>query len=96
MTFVLFRLAGGGKSVDNRPPPMSADRIKIAVVGASGYSGMELLRLLLRHPQAEIVAVTSRSLAGKSLSSEFPRFRGVGNADALKFTAPAAVHSIPR
>ena len=90
MTFVLFHLAAGGKSVDNRPPPMSANRIKIAVVGASGYSGMELLRLLLRHPQAEIVAVTSRSLAGKSLSAEFPRFRGVGNADALKFTAPDA------
>jgi N-acetyl-gamma-glutamyl-phosphate reductase len=65
-------------------------RVKIAVVGASGYSGMELLRLLLRHPEVEIVAVTSRAQAGKALTAEFPRFRGVGNADSLKFTAPDA------
>lgn len=68
---------------------MSA-KVKIAVVGASGYSGAELLRLLLRHPNAELVAVTSRSLAGKALSKEFPRFRGVGVADSLTFTAPDA------
>lgn len=66
------------------------EKVKIAVVGASGYSGMELLRLLLQHPQVEIVAVTSRSLAGKKLTAEFPRFRGVGVADALEFTAPDA------
>lgn len=65
-----------------------SERVKVAVVGASGYSGMELLRLLLAHPNAELAAVTSRSLAGKPLSSEFPRFRGVGNADALTFSQP--------
>lgn len=62
--------------------------VKVTVLGASGYSGIELLRLLLRHPQAELVAVTSRTLAGKALSSEFPRFRGIGVADSLKFTNP--------
>jgi N-acetyl-gamma-glutamyl-phosphate reductase len=62
--------------------------VKIAVLGASGYSGIELLRLLLRHPNAELVAVTSRTLAGKALSAEFPRFRGVGVADKLTFTNP--------
>ena len=67
-----------------------SERIKIAVVGASGYSGMELLRLLLQHPNVDIVAVTSRSLAGKSLAAEFPRVRSVGNADTLQFTAPDA------
>ena len=51
--------------------------MKVAVVGASGYSGRELLRLLLLHPHAEIVAVTSRALAGKPLTAEFPRFRGI-------------------
>ena len=66
---------------------MSA-KVKIAVVGASGYSGMELLRLLSRHDGVEIVAVTSRSLSGKVLSSEFPRLKGVGNADSLRFTDP--------
>jgi N-acetyl-gamma-glutamyl-phosphate reductase len=64
------------------------ERVKVAVVGASGYSGVELLRLLLAHPHAELVAVTSRSLAGKALSAEFPRFRDVGNADSLAFSAP--------
>ena len=62
--------------------------VKIAVLGASGYSGIELLRLLLRHPHAELVAVTSRTLAGKALSAEFPRFRGVGVADQLTFSNP--------
>ena len=64
--------------------------LKVAVVGASGYSGAELLRLLLRHPNVELVAVTSRSLAGKALSKEFPRFRSVGVADSLTFTVPDA------
>jgi N-acetyl-gamma-glutamyl-phosphate reductase len=49
---------------------------KIAVVGASGYSGEELIRLLLRHPAAELVAVTSRQLAGQTLDAVFPRFAG--------------------
>lgn len=65
-----------------------SELVRVAVVGASGYSGMELLRLLLAHPQAEIVAVTSRSLAAKALSSEFPRFRGLANADSLRFSLP--------
>ncbi|MCA1963766.1 MAG: N-acetyl-gamma-glutamyl-phosphate reductase [Prosthecobacter sp.] len=62
--------------------------VKVAVLGASGYSGIELLRLLLLHPRAELVAVTSRALAGKALSAEFPRFRGVGVADRLHFMPP--------
>ena len=67
-----------------------SQKVKVAVLGASGYSGIELLRLLLVHPQVDLVAVTSRTLAGKPLSSEFPRFRGVGLADTLTFTAPDA------
>ena len=62
-------------------------RIKTAIVGASGYSGMELLRLLLGHPGVELVAVTSRQEAGKSLSSVFPRFRGAPGAE-LAFIEP--------
>ena len=65
-----------------------SQKVKVAVVGASGYSGRELLRLLLLHPHAEIVAVTSRQLAGKPLVSEFPRFRGIPVAESLKFVAP--------
>lgn len=65
-----------------------SSKVKVAVIGASGYSGRELLRLLLLHPNAEIVAVTSRTHAGRPLTSEFPRFRGVAEADALAFIAP--------
>ena len=63
------------------------NRIKIAIVGASGYSGMELLRLLLGHPGVELVAVTSRQEAGKSLAAVFPRFAKTPGAD-LTFIAP--------
>ena len=63
-------------------------KVKVAVIGASGYSGRELLRLLLLHSHAELVAVTSRALAGRPLTSEFPRFRGLAAADALSFVAP--------
>ena len=66
-----------------------SQKVKVAVVGASGYSGRELLRLLLLHPHAEIVAVTSRALAGKPLFDEFPRFRGIPQAEALAFTRVA-------
>ena len=45
------------------------ERIKTAIVGASGYTGQELLRLLLVHPQVELVAATSRQEAGKPLSA---------------------------
>jgi len=49
-------------------------RVKTAVVGASGYSGMELLRLLLGHPGVELVAATSRQEAGRTLAEVFPRY----------------------
>jgi N-acetyl-gamma-glutamyl-phosphate reductase len=62
-------------------------RIKTAIVGASGYTGQELLRLLLVHPQVELVAATSRQEAGRPLSAVFPRFRKLPGAE-LPFIAP--------
>jgi len=49
---------------------------QVAIIGASGYSGQELIRLLLRHPSVEIVAFTSRQYAGQPVADVFPRFRG--------------------
>jgi len=43
------------------------------IVGASGYSGEELVRLLLSHPHAELSAVTSRQYAGQTLAQVFPK-----------------------
>ena len=62
--------------------------VKIAIVGGSGYTGIELIRLLLDHPRAEIVAVTSRTEAGRSLVDVFPNFRGDIQAQRLTFEAP--------
>ncbi len=52
------------------------NKTKVAIVGASGYSGEELVRLLLRHPNVELSCFTSRQYAGKSVVDVFPRFRG--------------------
>ena len=49
---------------------------KVAIVGASGYSGEELVHLLMRHPGVEIVALTSRQLAGQTVETVFPKFAG--------------------
>ncbi len=62
----------------------------VAVVGASGYTGEELVRLLLSHPDVDLVAATSRQLAGKSLADAFPRFAGNKTATDLKFSNPDA------
>jgi N-acetyl-gamma-glutamyl-phosphate reductase len=57
--------------------------VKIAVVGASGYSGEELVRLLIHHPGVDLVALTSRQQAGQRLDAVYPRFRGQRYADLL-------------
>ena len=59
-------------------------KVKVAIVGASGYSGEELLRLLLRHRSAEIVCVTSRQYDGQPVGTVFPRFLEA----RLRFSAP--------
>ncbi|NJM08858.1 N-acetyl-gamma-glutamyl-phosphate reductase [Candidatus Gracilibacteria bacterium] len=46
--------------------------VRIGIYGATGYTGFELIKLLLRHPQAEIVFATARSAAGQRLSDVFP------------------------
>lgn len=66
----------------------SGSKTKVAVVGASGYVGEELVRLLLRHPRAEIVAVTSRQFAGKTVAEVFPRFSHLEKTSELRFSEP--------
>ena len=59
--------------------------IKVGIVGGTGYTGVELLRLLAQHTNVEIAAITSRGDAGTSVSSMFPSLRG--RVD-LKFEDP--------
>jgi N-acetyl-gamma-glutamyl-phosphate reductase len=61
---------------------------KVAIVGASGYSGEELVRLLLSHPHAELAAVTSRQYAGQTLAQVFPKFAHHPRARGLHFSEP--------
>ncbi len=60
-------------------------QVQVAVVGASGYTGQELLRILLNHRGVKLVCATSRQYAGQPLWEVFPRFRQVPGSD-LKFT----------
>ena len=59
--------------------------MNVGVVGASGYSGEVLVKLLLGHPQVKLTAVTSRQHAGKSVATVIPALRGTA-ADSLKFS----------
>ena len=53
----------------------AADRqAKIGVLGASGYTGAELVRLLLRHPRVEIALLTADRRAGQEMRQVFPQF----------------------
>lgn len=49
--------------------------IKAGIIGATGYAGAELVRLLMQHPQAEIAAISSVSFEGKPISSVYPAYR---------------------
>jgi N-acetyl-gamma-glutamyl-phosphate reductase len=63
---------------------------KIAIVGASGYSGEVLVQLLLNHPHAELVAVTSRQNAGQTLAQVFPKFASHPKSKTIRFSEPNA------
>ena len=78
--------------------------IKIGIVGGTGYTGVELLRILARHPQAQLVAITSRKEAGMPVADMFPSLRGsvslaysdpastdLARCDAVFFATPNAV-----
>ncbi len=59
--------------------------IKVGIVGGTGYTGVELLRLLVRHPDVSLKCVTSRSEAGRMVSDLYPNLRGYLD---LPFTQP--------
>jgi N-acetyl-gamma-glutamyl-phosphate reductase len=60
--------------------------IRAGIVGGTGYTGVELLRLLARHPDVELAAITSRGDAGRPVSDMFPNLRG---HVSLSFSDPA-------
>jgi N-acetyl-gamma-glutamyl-phosphate reductase len=62
-------------------------KAKVGIVGGTGYTGVELLRLLAQHPQAELKVITSRKEAGMPVAAMFPSLRG---RVELAFTEPKA------
>lgn len=60
--------------------------IKVGIVGGTGYTGVELLRLLAQHPKVELTAITSRAEAGGAVADMFPSLRG---HVSLKFSDPS-------
>ena len=85
--------------------------IKIGIVGATGYTGVELLRLLAIHPSAEIVVVTSNSEKGKKVTDIFPNMHShidlefddhqtdkLSSCDVVFFATPhaTAMHYVPK
>ena len=60
--------------------------IKVGIVGGTGYTGVELLRLLAQHPEVELTAITSRAEAGGRVADMFPSLRG---RVPLRFSDPA-------
>jgi N-acetyl-gamma-glutamyl-phosphate reductase len=65
---------------------MTRNTIKIGIVGGTGYTGVELLRLLVQHPASDLRVITSRKEAGMAVADMFPNLRG---RVALKFSAPS-------
>jgi N-acetyl-gamma-glutamyl-phosphate reductase len=63
--------------------------IKVGIVGGTGYTGVELLRLLALHPQVELRAITSRADAGTPVNQMFPSLRGFLD---ISFTHPDSAH----
>jgi N-acetyl-gamma-glutamyl-phosphate reductase len=68
-------------------------KIPCAVVGASGYTGAELCRLLLGHPTFELVSVFAKTSAGQSLAKVFPQFAGRADMTLMPFDVAAAGHA---
>lgn len=67
---------------------MQTKKLKIGIVGGTGYTGVELLRLLAIHPHAELSVITSRGEAGQAVADMFPSLRGYVD---LPFSDPATV-----
>ncbi len=78
--------------------------VKVGIVGGTGYTGVELLRILAQHPEAQLVAITSRKEAGMPVADMFPSLRGrvslaycdpdsadLARCDVVFFATPNAV-----
>ena len=63
---------------------------KISIAGATGYTGIELLRLLVKHPEVEIVTLTAESHAGKNIAEVAPSLKGWVDQTLVKLSPDVA------
>src|SRR5437588_418944 len=80
----------------------SHDRVKVAVLGASGYSGIEAVRLLAGHPFVEVSALTSEHYAGREVAEVYRHLSGIDlppfeelRADLLSRRAEVVISCLP-
>lgn len=90
------------REAGDTPPNHLTMTIRVGIVGATGYTALEAARLLLKHPQAELVAATSRSDAGKPISAVHPSLAGrtdltleMLNAEALASDCDVVLCCLP-
>ncbi|TDA68670.1 MAG: N-acetyl-gamma-glutamyl-phosphate reductase [Clostridia bacterium] len=65
--------------------------VRVSIIGATGYTGVELVRLLTRHPQVEVAALTSQSYAGRRLGEVYPHLAAALGETVLTDDVEAAV-----
>jgi N-acetyl-gamma-glutamylphosphate reductase len=65
--------------------------IRVGIVGGTGYTGVELLRLLATHSKVEVTVITSRAEAGRKVTKLFPNLRGHYD---LEFSMPSVAESV--
>jgi N-acetyl-gamma-glutamyl-phosphate reductase len=68
-------------------------KVKIAIIGANGYAGGEMVRLLAVHPSVEIVLLTSRQFEGKNVTEIFPSLRGILDMPLVEYEPDAVARS---
>jgi len=64
--------------------------VKVGIAGASGYTGLELVRLLIKHPEVEIVTVTSETYQGQKIADVFPSFSGFSGLEFVRLNPAIA------
>ncbi|MBI5117438.1 N-acetyl-gamma-glutamyl-phosphate reductase [Candidatus Poribacteria bacterium] len=68
-------------------------KVRVAIVGANGYTGGEMVRLLAGHPSVELAALTSRQFAGKNITDVFPALRGIIDMPLIELDTSAVART---
>ncbi len=92
--YLVFRYYIGLEHKIPRIKSVYMDTKKIAVLGASGYTGAELLRGLLEHPNVEVTHVTADRHAGRAVSDVFPHLKGLIDLELVKLSASTVPDNI--